>query len=171
MNTSYNSVSRLAPLAVAVAVMCTLSAPAALAADAANGTVAFKTFSSAVKYAYLVRSPHEFSPGQIVLRIYLSSADIGAKIKACQTLTCADGALADGAMVDFGAAAHLDYALRLNGERTQYSGATNADAFALSTNKSDHLAGKLHIDDVAAGGGKVDADFDLTVMSTFKSAR
>lgn len=153
------------------AMLLSLAAAAAHAADKAGGTVAFKTYSSAVKYAYLVRSPHEFIPNQTIARIYLSSADIGAKIKACQTLSCADHALADGAMVDFGDASHLDYALRLNGERAQYSGATDASAFTLSTNKPDHLAGKLHIDDSAAGGGKIDADFDLTLANTFKSVR
>ncbi|GAA0723275.1 hypothetical protein [Dokdonella soli] len=170
MKTSHN-VSPLAPLSVAIAAMFTLAAPAVLAADAASGTVAFKTFSSPVKYAYLVRGPHEFIPNQTVSRIYLSSSDVGAKIKACQTLSCADRALTDGAMVDYGDARHLDYALRLNGERAQYSGSTDADAFKLTTNKPDHLAGKVHIDDAAAGGGKVDADFDLTVMNTFKSVR
>lgn len=170
MNTSRN-VSTLTSLSIAIVATFMLAAPAVLAADAASGAVAFKTFSSTVKFAYLVRGPHEFIPNQIVSRIYLSSSDIGAKIKACQTLACADGALTDGAMVDFGDAPHLDYALRLNGEHVQYSGATGSDAFKLTTNKPDRLAGKVHIDDAAAGGGKVDADFDVTVMNTFKSAR
>lgn len=170
MKTS-NHASPIALLPVFVAAMFTLASPAVLASDAASGTVAFKTFSSTVKFAYLVRGPHEFIPNQTVSRIYLSSSDIGAKIKACQTLSCADGALTDGAMVDYGDARHLDYALRLNGERAQYSGSTDADAFTLTTNKADHLAGKVHIDDTAAGGGKVDASFDVTVMSTFKSVR
>jgi hypothetical protein len=143
----------------------------ALAADKAGGTVAFKTWSSAVKYAALVRGPDEMDATKTVLRIYLSSSDIGGKIKACKTLSCADSALVDGAMVDFGDARHLGYAVRLNGERAQYSGGTDAGAFTLATNKADHLAGKVHIDDAASGGAKVDADFDLTLANTFTALR
>jgi hypothetical protein len=141
----------------------------ALAADKAAGRVALKTYASAIKYGWLVRGPDEMDPSKTVLRIYMSSADIGAKIKACHTLSCADEALNDGAMVDFSDTSHLGYAIRLNGEREQYSGGTNAQAFALSTNKPDHLAGKLHIDDTAVGGGKIDAAFDLTLIRTFKT--
>ncbi len=141
----------------------------ALAADKANGTVSFKTYSTAVKYGWLVRGPDEMDPNKTILRIYLSSVDIDAKIRACNTLSCADGALDDGAMIDFGNATHLGYALRLNDELVQYSGGTNAQAFTLSAKQPDHLAGKVHIDDSAIGGGKVDAEFDLTLTRTFKT--
>jgi opacity protein-like surface antigen len=143
----------------------------ALAADKVSGTVAFKTWTGAIKFAALVRGPDEMDESKSVLRIYLSSSDISAKIKACKTFSCADAALTDGAMVDFGDARHLGYAVRLNNERAQYSGGTDASAFALTANKSDHLAGKVHIDDAASGGAKVDADFDLALMTTFKSVR
>jgi hypothetical protein len=142
-----------------------------LAADQASGNVTFKGYTSAIKYGWLVRSPDEMDPSRSILRIYLSSADIGAKIKACHTLLCADSALEDGVMIDFSDARHLGYALRLNGELVQYSGGTNRQAFALSTNQANHLAGKVHIDDDAVGGGKVDAQFDLTVTNTFKTVR
>lgn len=143
----------------------------AFAADKASGRAAFKTWSSAIKFAALVRGPDEMDESKTVLRIYLSSSDIGAKIKACKTLSCADAALIDGAMVDFSDARHLGYAVRLNGERAQYSGGTDEGAFALTTNKPDHLAGKVHIDDAASGGAKVDAEFDLSLANTFKSLR
>jgi hypothetical protein len=158
------------PLGLA-ALACACASTGALAADKAGGTVAFKTYSSPVKYAWLVRGPDEMDESRSVLRIYLSSADIGSAIKACKTLSCADAALTDGAMVDYSDASHLGYAVRLNGERAQYSGGTRGDAFALSANKPDHLAGKLHIDDSASGGAKVDADFDLTLVNTFKAVR
>jgi hypothetical protein len=156
---------------LAVSATALALSPVVLAADQASGTVKFKTYTSAVKYGWLVRGPDEMDPSKTVLRLYLSSADIGAKIKACKTLSCADSALQDGAMVDYSDARHLGYAVRLNGERAQYSGGTDGDAFKLSTNKPDHLVGKLHVDDSAAGGATVDADFDLTLVNTFKSVR
>jgi hypothetical protein len=143
----------------------------AVAGDNASGTITFKTGKCTVKHGWLVRGPDEMDPSKTVLRIYLSSVDVGAKIKACKTLSCADNALTDGAMVDFGDARHLAYAVRLNGERLQYSGGTNGEAFALTTNEPNRLAGKLHIDDSAVDGAKVDATFDLTLVNTFTSVR
>jgi hypothetical protein len=143
----------------------------ALAGDSASGTITFKSGKCVVKSGWLVRGPDEMDPSKTVLRIYLSSVDIGAKIKACKTLNCADGALTDGAMVDFSDARHLAYAVRLNGERLQYSGGTYGEAFTLTTSEPNRLVGKLHIDDTAKGGAKVDANFDLTVVNTFANVR
>ena len=141
----------------------------ALAGDSASGTISFQAAKGTVKYGFLVRGPDDMDPSKNVLRLYLSSVDIGAKIKAAKTFSDADNALEDGAMVDFGDARHLGYAIRLNGERVQYSGGTDADAFKLTTNKPDHLAGKVHIDDSTSGGAKVDATLDLTLVKTFTS--
>lgn len=143
----------------------------ALAGDSASGTITFKTGKCVVKHGWLVRGPDEMDPSKTVLRIYLSSVDVGAKIKACKTLSSADNSLMDGAMVDFSDARHLAYAVRLNGERLQYSGGTDGEAFTLTTSEPGHLAGKLHIDDTTVDGAKVDATFDLTLVKTFTSVR
>ena len=143
----------------------------ALAGDSASGTVSFQAAKGSVKHGFLVRGPDEMDPSKSVLRLYLSSGDIGAKIKAAKTFSEADNALEDGAMIDFSDARHLAYAIRLNGERVQYSGGTDQDAFTLTTNKPDHLAGKVHIDDSASGGARVDATFDLILLKTFTSLR
>ena len=154
-----------------VSAMSLASSTFALAGDSASGTVSFQAAKGSVKNGFLVRGPDEMDPSKTVLRLYLSSGDIGAKIKAAKTFSEADKALEDGAMVDFSDARHLAYAIRLNGERVQYSGGTDQDAFTLTTNKPDHLAGKVHIDDSASGGAKVDATFDLTLLKTFTSLR
>ncbi|QBB71244.1 hypothetical protein ELE36_13250 [Pseudolysobacter antarcticus] len=156
---------------VATTAMLLAISTLATAADKASGSVTLKTTVGMVKYAVLVRGPDEMNSGKTLLRIYLSSADIGAKIKACKTLHCADATLEDGAMVDYSEARHLDYSVKLNGQRMQYSGATDASAFALASGSPNHLVGKLHVDDSAAGGAKIDADFDLTLVSTFTTVR
>ena len=147
------------------------SSTLALAGDSASGAISFKDAKGPVKYGFLVRGPDEMDPSKTVLRLYLSSVDIGTKVKAAKTFSDADNALGDGAMVDFGDARHLGYAIRLNGERVQYSGGTDGEAFKLTTNKPDHLAGNVQIDDSASGGAKVDATFDLTLVKTFTSLR
>lgn len=110
-------------------------------------------------------------PSETVLRIYLSSVDIGGKIKACKTLSCADKSLTDGATVDLSAVRNLAYAVRLNGERLQCSGGTHGEAFTLTTSEPNHHEGKLHTDDTAADGAKVDVTFDLMLTNTFASVR
>ncbi len=60
---------------------------------------------------------------------------------------------------------------KLHGERLQPSGGTDGEAFTLTTNEPNRLAGKLHIDDTAADGAKVDATFDLTLLNTFATVR
>ena len=143
----------------------------ALAGDSASGTITFQSGKCVVKYGCLVRGPDEMDPNKTVLRLYLSSVDIAAKIKACKTLNCADHALSDGAMIDFSDARHLGYAVRLNGERLQYSGGTSGEAFTLTTSEPNRLVGKVQIDDAARGGAKVEATFDLTVLNTFTNVR
>ncbi len=147
-----------------------LVANAAFAADSASGTASFKSFSSTLKYGWLVRGPDAMDESKTTLRLFLSSSDIGAKIKACTTLSCANLALEDGAMVDYSDARHLGYAVKLNGQRVQYSGGTDGAAFKLTINTPDRLAGTLRVDDSAAGGARVNVDFDLTRMNTFKTA-
>ncbi len=153
------------------ALMLAAACANAAAADHASGSITVGKHSATVKSAVLVRGPDEMNAGKTLLRLYLSSADVSAAIKACKTLSCADGALTDGAAVDFSDAPHLGYWVTLNGGLAQYSGGTRAEAFSLSTKTADHLAGKLHIDDAAMGGAKIDADFDAAVANTFKTVR
>ncbi|HEV7492052.1 MAG TPA: hypothetical protein VGO25_14705 [Rhodanobacteraceae bacterium] len=144
---------------------------AAIAADQGSGSIVLSKKTAAIQHAALVRGPNEMDPSHSILRLYLSTTDMSDKIKACKTLSCADQSLADGATVDFGDARHLAYWVRVNGGLAQYSGGTDASAFALTTNTPDHLAGKLHIDDTAMGGAKIEANFDLTLINTFKTVR
>jgi hypothetical protein len=153
------------------ALLLALVSVPAIAADQGSGSIVLNKKTAAIQHAALVRGPDEMDPSHSILRLYLSTADMSDKIKACKTLSCADQALADGATVDFGDSRHLAYWVRVNGGLAQYSGGTDPSAFTLTTNKPDHLAGKLHIDDTSMSGAKIDADFDLTVINTFKTVR
>ena len=139
----------------------------ARAGDEASGNVTMNTAKTVIRHAWMVRARDEMDAQRTILRVYLSSVDIGQDIKACKTLSCADSALQDGAMVDYGDASHLGYAVRLNGGKVQYSGGTDADAFTLTTQASDRLAGKLLSDDSGRGGARVEATFDVAVSNHF----
>ncbi|HET6546693.1 MAG TPA: hypothetical protein VFG55_08115, partial [Rhodanobacteraceae bacterium] len=120
---------------------------------------------------FMVSGPDEMDPSKSIRRLYFTNTDLGAKLAACTTLACADSAMGDGAMVDYGAAAHLGYAVRLADQMKQYSGGTGTGAFKLTTDAPDHLAGTIAIDDSAMGGAKLDAKFDATLVKTFDKAR
>jgi hypothetical protein len=144
----------------------------ALAADRAGGRIVLGKHTATVAHATLVRGPDEMDPGKTILRLYLSSDDIRARVKSCKTLSCSDGLVGatGGGYVDYGDASHLGYWVALDNEMAQYSGGTDQAAFRLKINQPDRLAGHLHVDDTATGGPMIDADFDAAVAVTVKSA-
>ena len=146
---------------------CLVANIAIAAGSEASGTLAYKGRTAAFKYAWLVKGPYDRDPTKTVRHLILSANDIGVAIQACKTISCADGKLTEGMTVDFDVSPRLDYWIALNGQKVQYSGAAMPNAFASRVNDSGHLAGKLAIDDVAAGGPRVDAEFDLAVFKTF----
>ena len=151
-----------------VFVAACLAANIAIAAGSeASGTLAYKGRNATFKYAWLVKGPYDRDPTKTVRHLILSANDIGVAIQACKTISGADGKLTEGMTVDFDVSPRLDYWIALNGQKVQYSGAAMPNAFSARANDPGHLAGKLAIDDVAAGGPKVDAEFDLAVFKTF----
>jgi hypothetical protein len=137
----------------------------------AQGTLVYKTRSATLKYAWLVKGPYLEDPSKTVRRLILSAKDISAELQACKTIMCADGQVTEGMTVDFDVSRRLNYWVALNGQKVQYSGTVTPDAFAARANDGGHLAGKLVIDDVAAGGPKIDAEFNVTLFKEFKPDR
>jgi hypothetical protein len=153
-----------------VLALAAAGAPAGFASAAgsdANGTLAFKGGTVALKYAWLVKGPWERDPARTVRHLIVSAKDIGAEIAACKTISCADGKVTEGMTVDFDVSPRLDYWIALNGQKVQYSGGARPEAFTARANDPGHLAGKLVFDDAAMGGPKVDVEFDVTVLKTF----
>ena len=148
-----------------------LFACAAIAADTGNGNLSYKGRTAALKYAYLVSGPSDMEPGKSVRRLVLSASDIGAKLSACKTFSCTDGSVDEGATVDFVGGPRINYWIAMNGQKVQYSGTARPEVFTAKGGDPARLAGRLAIDDVAAGGPKLDADVDVALLKDFKTAR
>jgi hypothetical protein len=147
-----------------------MSAKPALAAEnQVKGTLTYRTFLVTLKYAWLVKVPDERDPGKMIRRLILSADDLGAKLQACGTMSCAGGQVTEGMTVDFDAPPRLGYWLAVNGGKVQYSFGAMPEAFVAVINNPGRLAGKLSFDDVSAGGPKVDLEFDVTVFKEFKT--
>ncbi len=141
------------------------------AAEGATGTIAYKGKNATLKHAWLVFGPDDMAPGKTTRKLILSANDISAKINACKTFACTDSDLMEGMTIEFGSGPRLNYWVVLNGQLIQYSGTAKPEVFTARANDAGRLAGKLAIDAVAAGGPKVDADFDVKVLKEFKVAR
>lgn len=144
---------------------------AAIAVDVGTGSVNYKGQTVGLKYAWLVSGPSDMEPGKTVRRLVMSASDIGSKLKACTAFSCTDGSVTEGMTVDFTGGPRLLYWIVMNGQKTQYSGTAKPDTFVAAANEPGHLAGRLAIDDTGAGGPKIDAQFDVTLLKEFKAAR
>jgi hypothetical protein len=162
--------SRLAMMALAVAAAAALSAAAA-DAEPASGTISYqgKAGAVAVKVAnvYLVTGPDAVS-GKTIRELIFTAADIGAKLQACASMSCASGIVTEGMTVDFDTGPRLNYWVVGNGQKIQYSGTAKPDETLTATaDTAQRLAGTLTIDDSAKGGAKVNVKFDATVVKQF----
>jgi len=159
-------------LAAIIFAFVTADVPTNLAIAAENqvkGTLTYRTYSVTLKYAWLVKGHYEREPGKTIRRLILSANDIGAKLQACETMSCAGGQVTEGMTVDFDAPPRLGYWVAVNGGKVQYSFGAMPEAFVGRVDNAGRLAGKLAFDDGSAGGPKVDIEFDVTVFKEFKS--
>jgi hypothetical protein len=143
----------------------------AAADDAAKGTLSYKGTTVMLKHAYLIKGPDAVDPKRIIRRLILSRDDLGATIRACKTMSCVDGGVSEGMEVDFDAGPRLNYWVALNGGRLQYSGTAQPSVAKVAGDDAKGLAGKLSIDDGAAGGPQVEVEFAATLLKEFTAAR
>lgn len=157
------------------AALLLLFGSSAWAEDRATGILTLKSKSGVLtftpKFAYLVKGPDVVDNSVKVRHLILSTVDLGKKIAACQTLSCADQDLLNGMTVDFDAGPRLNYRVTLNDQRVQYSGTVKLDAFTANANSPGRFAGRLRFDATEAGGPVVDLEFDATVMAEFQRAQ
>lgn len=142
----------------------------AASADSASGSVSYQSKVGAivvnVKNVYLVKGP-DVTAGKSIRRLIFTSADLGTKINACATMSCSDNDLREGLEVNLDTGPRLTYWFVGNDQRVQYSGTAQPVTLKLTTDTPQRLAGKLTIDDSAAGGPKASIDFDATMLKEF----
>lgn len=156
---------------LALAAMIFIFSAAPATAGETKGTLTYPKGTVALKFSYLVTGPDAIDTAKIIRRLIFSGNDLAPKIQACQTMSCVDGEITEGLMVDLVGGPRFNYWMALNNALVQYSG--TKEMAALKTNADDpkRMAGKLSFDDTAAGGPKVDVDFDAALAKTFTKAR
>jgi hypothetical protein len=120
-----------------------------------------------VTHAYLFKGPDAVS-GDTIRRVVLSTSDISAKLKACQSMMCSSGGIGEGMTVDFDAGPRLHYWFVANNQMVQYSGTAVTDSAKLTTDAPDRVAGTLTIDGRTAGGPLVQVEFDARLVNQVK---
>ena len=159
---------------VLVALACALAvwASAAAAADGvAKGMLSYKGRTLTFRYAYFIKGPDQVDPKKTIRRIILTGSDVETKLRACRTMNCVGGEILEGIEVDLDAGPRLNYWLTLNNQMLQYSGTARPEVMKLAGQDPRRLAGTLAIDDTAAGGPKVDAEFAAILLKELSAAR
>ena len=133
----------------------------------AKGTITYKGKSGpivvTIKHAYLVKGPDLVS-GKTIRRVVLSVVDVGPKLTACTTMSCSDGGITEGMTIDFDAGPRLNYWFVGDNQLVQYSGTAEPASLKLTADTPQRLAGKWDYDDSAAGGPRVQIEFDAPLV-------
>ena len=137
----------------------------------AKGTLSHKGRVVTLTHAYLVTGPDAVDARKMVRRLILSGKDLGAKMRACQTMSCTDGEVTEGLVVDIDGGPRLNYWMAINGQKIQHSGTQRPAALKTGADEPKRLAGKLSFDDTPSSGPKVDVEFDAALVKEFKAAR
>jgi hypothetical protein len=162
-----------------IALGCAVAAAIAFAsapADAgeARGTITYKSKAGAIlvtiRHAYLVKGPDVVS-GKTIRRVVLSVADIAAKLSACGTMLCSDGDITEGMTIDFDAEPRLNYWFVGNNQLVQYSGTAEPASLKLTADTPQRLAGTWDFDESAAGGPRVQIEFDAPLVKEVTKLR
>ena len=136
-------------------------------AEPAGGTVAQSGRTATIRHAWLVVGPDAIDPKTTIRRIVFSATDIGAKIRACTTMSCVDGSVEEGMTVDLDAGPRIAFWVALNGQRVQHSGTEKPAALAATASDGKRVAGRLAFDHSSSRGPTVDVRFDAPLAKTF----
>lgn len=148
-----------------------LSSGVSAAAGETSGTLVHKTRTVTLEHAYLIKGPDATDTKSIIRRLVLSGRDISARIQECKTMSCAEGEVAEGLIVDLISGQRLNYWMAINNGLVQHSGTLRPTVLKASVDDGTRIAGKLSFDDTSAGGPKVEVDFEATILKEFTVAR
>ncbi|HYN10979.1 MAG TPA: hypothetical protein VES67_26590 [Vicinamibacterales bacterium] len=141
----------------------------------AKGTMLYtgqdKPITTTFTHAFLIKGPDVVDQKKMLRRVLLTTADIGAKLKACETMACVDDAFAQGLQVDWDAGPRLNYWLTLNDQLVQFSGTLEPRMFVSKEDSPKRIAGKLTFDGTPASGPKVDVEFDAPLVKEIVKVR
>ena len=79
-------------------------------------------------------------------------------------MSCSDGGITEGMTIDFDAGPRLNYWFVGNNQMVQYSGTAEPASLKLTADTPQRLAGKWDHDDSAAGGPRVQIEFDASLV-------
>jgi hypothetical protein len=165
---------RVRAAAIAICAALALGGVGAAAADSAKGTASYQGKSGpivvTVKHVYLVKGPDAMT-GKIIRRLVLSSEDVSAKLRGCATMMCSDGDIGEGMTLDLDSGSRLNYWFVGNNQLVQYSGTADPATLKLTADTPQRVAGKWELDARAAGGPKVDVEFDATLIKELAKLR
>ncbi|MCC7216636.1 MAG: hypothetical protein IT517_07680 [Burkholderiales bacterium] len=145
----------------AAGLLVLIAVPAA--AGDAKGTVVYKGRTVEVKHAFLVAGPDVMTK-QKMRRVILATKDLSARIATCKTMGCTDGELTEGLSINLEDGPRISYWMVMNDQKVQYSGTEPKGSLALKTDDAKKVAGTLRFDKTAAGGPKVDVEFDAAMV-------
>jgi hypothetical protein len=123
------------------------------------------TVSITPKHAFLVSGPN--FEGKAIRQLILSDVDLGAAIKACDSLACATWDLTAGASVTFDEGSRLGYWVVADGQRKQHSGTARPANMALTMDTPKRLAGTWNMTDDGQGT-TASVKFDASLIKSFK---
>ena len=153
----------------------TLIVAAASAFGTAKGTMIYtgqgKQITTTFTHAFLIKGPDAADQRRRVRRVLFTTADIGATLSACETMSCVDDAFTEGLQVDWDAGPRLNYWLTLSDQLVQFSGTLEPQAFTSKESTQKRVAGKLVFDGTPASGPKVDVEFDAPLVREIMRVR
>lgn len=149
-----------------------LGAATTAAAGAAKGTVSYRGATATIQHAYLVKGPDAVDEKKIIRRLILVGKDMQATIAACKVMSCSDGEVGEGLTLDLDGGPRVNYWVVLKDQLVQFSGTADpATTLKTKTDEPGKIAGTFVLDATAAGGPKIDVEFDAALVKEFQSAR